>query len=93
MKQRVLQTKCHRPENSLCMEHTSGHVMNTVHEFYVLPRRLSDLNYSTFLWHKDRIQRHCESYYRQSRLGGVVVSVLATRPKGHGFKPDQCDVF
>jgi hypothetical protein len=24
-----------------------------------------------------------------SRLGGVVVSVLATRPKGHGFKPGQ----
>jgi hypothetical protein len=25
---------------------------------------------------------------RQSRLGGVVVSVLATRPKGHSFKPN-----
>jgi hypothetical protein len=30
------------------------------------------------------------SYYR---LGGVVVSVLATRPKGGGFEPGQGDGF
>jgi hypothetical protein len=29
----------------------------------------------------------------RSRLGGVVVSVLATGPKGHGFEPDQGDGF
>jgi hypothetical protein len=28
-----------------------------------------------------------------SRLGGVVVSVLATGPKGHGFEPGQGDGF
>jgi hypothetical protein len=28
-----------------------------------------------------------------SRLGGVVVSVLATGPKGCGFKPGQGDGF
>jgi hypothetical protein len=28
-----------------------------------------------------------------SRLGGVVVSVLATGPKGRGFKSDRCDGF
>jgi hypothetical protein len=27
------------------------------------------------------------------RLGGVVVSVLATRPKGRGFKPCRDDEF
>jgi hypothetical protein len=29
----------------------------------------------------------------QSRLDGVVISVLATGPKGRGFKPDRGDVF
>jgi hypothetical protein len=28
-----------------------------------------------------------------SRLGGVVVSVFATRPKPRGFKPSRCDGF
>jgi hypothetical protein len=28
-----------------------------------------------------------------SRLGGVEVSMLATRPKGRGFKPGRCDGF
>jgi hypothetical protein len=28
-----------------------------------------------------------------SRLGGVVVSVLATEPKGRGFEPGQGDGF
>jgi hypothetical protein len=28
-----------------------------------------------------------------SHLGGAVVSVLATGPKGHGFKPGQGDGF
>jgi hypothetical protein len=28
-----------------------------------------------------------------SSLGGVVVSVLATGPKGHGFKPGRGDGF
>jgi hypothetical protein len=34
------------------------------------------------------------SYYDEiSRLCGVVVSVLATGPKGHGLKPGQGDGF
>jgi hypothetical protein len=32
-------------------------------------------------------------YNITSRLGGVLVSVLATGPKGCGFDPDQCDEF
>jgi hypothetical protein len=32
----------------------------------------------------------CTNY---SRLSGVVVSVLATGPKGHGFKPGQGNEF
>jgi hypothetical protein len=31
--------------------------------------------------------------YASSRLGGVVVSVLATGPKGCGFKPGRGDGF
>jgi hypothetical protein len=33
------------------------------------------------------------SHLTGCRLGGVVVSVLATGPKGHGFKPGQGDEF
>jgi hypothetical protein len=33
------------------------------------------------------------SIYWTSLLGGVVVSVLATGPKGRGFKPDRGDGF
>jgi hypothetical protein len=37
---------------------------------------------------------HCASGILDvCRLGGVVVSVLATRPKGHGFEPGQDDGF
>jgi hypothetical protein len=32
-------------------------------------------------------------YQLHSRLGGVVVSVLTTGPKGHGFEPGQGDGF
>jgi hypothetical protein len=32
-------------------------------------------------------------YYLVGRLDGVVVSVLATRPKGCGFEPSQGDAF
>jgi hypothetical protein len=32
-------------------------------------------------------------YVQPSRLGGVVVSVLATGPKGCGLKPGQGDRF
>jgi hypothetical protein len=34
-----------------------------------------------------------ESKEHLSRLGGVVVSVLATGPKGCGFEPGQSDGF
>jgi hypothetical protein len=37
------------------------------------------------------VQRH--SLTPSSRLGGVVVSVLATGPKGCGFEPGQDDGF
>jgi hypothetical protein len=33
------------------------------------------------------------NYKLRSHLGGVVVSVLATGPKGHGFKPGRGDGF
>jgi hypothetical protein len=33
------------------------------------------------------------SYVVNSRVGGVVVSVLATGPKGCGFEPGQDDGF
>jgi hypothetical protein len=33
------------------------------------------------------------SKQQQSHLGGVVVSVLATGPKSHGFKPYRGDGF
>jgi hypothetical protein len=29
----------------------------------------------------------------KSRLGGAVISVIATEPKGHGFEPGQGDGF
>jgi hypothetical protein len=38
----------------------------------------------------------CSHHFRVTpfgRLGGVVVSVLATGPKGRGFKPGQGDGF
>jgi hypothetical protein len=35
----------------------------------------------------------CDMVICDSRLGGVVVSVLATVPKGCGFKPGQGDGF
>jgi hypothetical protein len=34
-----------------------------------------------------------ETEFQFSRLGGAVVSVLATRPKGRGFKSDRGDGF
>jgi hypothetical protein len=34
-----------------------------------------------------------ENNLGRSCLGGVVVSVLATGPKGHGFEPGQGDGF
>jgi hypothetical protein len=33
------------------------------------------------------------SMMRKSRLGGVVISILATQPKGYGFEPGQGDGF
>jgi hypothetical protein len=35
----------------------------------------------------------CVVYLPTSRLGGLVVSVLATGPKGCGFEPGQGDGF
>jgi hypothetical protein len=37
--------------------------------------------------------KHSVAYRNESRLGGVVVSVLATGPKGRGFEPGQGDSF
>jgi hypothetical protein len=43
------------------------------------------------LWDEDT--KHVLLKYVESRLGGVMVSVLTTGPKGHGFKPSQGDGF
>jgi hypothetical protein len=46
-------------------------------------------------WESSKIKSNFRKmgYVSKCRLGGVVVSVLATRPKGYEFEPGQDDGF
>jgi hypothetical protein len=44
-------------------------------------------------WSTEENGIHALEFLARSRLGGIVVSVLATGSKGRGFKPGRDDVF
>jgi hypothetical protein len=60
--------------------------------------RLSSEDVSSVCTHESTRRHNPEEQHRhihrcESRLGGVVVSVLTTGPKGCGFEPGQGDGF
>jgi hypothetical protein len=57
-----------------------------VSTLYSLSHRKSVIKYTTTM-------KNCSYYYYDFRLGGVVVSVLVTGPKGCGFEPGQDNGF